>query len=156
MFTYTIDRKPEITDLNGNVIVDFVTPLFNKNSTGIEDYMVRRIDSEKYAMRPDLISFAMYGTEDYAEFILKFSGISNPFTLCEDDVLKIPNDQEVQGMMFVNHTDEVVDYTDVETKIRNSFKYYDPTLNMYTKDGQSYRDLKNMKIPSGIIDAGKI
>lgn len=156
MFTYTIDRKPEITDLNGNVIVDFVTPLFNKNSTGIEDYMVRRIDSEKYAMRPDLISFAMYGTEDYAEFILKFSGISNPFTLCEDDVLKIPNDQEVQGMMFVNHTDEVVDYTDMETKIRNSFKYYDPTLNMYTKDGQSYRDLKNMKIPSGIIDAGKI
>jgi len=55
--------------------------------------MVRRIDSEKYAMRPDLISFAMYGTEDYAEYILKFSGISNPFTLCEDDVLKIPNDQ---------------------------------------------------------------
>ena len=60
MFTYTIDRKPEITDPNGNTIVDFVQPLFNKNSTGIEDYMVRRIDSEKYAMRPDLISFAMY------------------------------------------------------------------------------------------------
>ena len=156
MFTYTIDRKPEITDPNGNTIVDFVQPLFNKNSTGIEDYMVRRIDSEKYAMRPDLISFAMYGTEDYAEYILKFSGISNPFTLCEDDVLKIPNDQQVYGMMYVNHPEETVIANDNEAQIRNSFKYYDPQLNMYRQDGQSYRDLKNMKIPSGVIDPTRI
>ena len=156
MFTYTIDRKPEITDPNGNTIVDFVQPLFNKNSTGIEDYMVRRIDSEKYAMRPDLISFAMYGTEDYAEYILKFSGISNPFTLCEDDVLKIPNDQQVYGMMYVNHPEETVVANDNEAQIRNSFKYYDPQLNMYRQDGQSYRDLKNMKIPSGVIDPTRI
>ena len=47
MFTYTIDKKPTITDPNGNNIIDFVTPLFNKNSTGVADYMIRRVDAEK-------------------------------------------------------------------------------------------------------------
>lgn len=51
-----------------------------------------RINADKYQMRPDLISMAMYGDIDEAEYILKFSGISNPFSLDKDDVLKIPND----------------------------------------------------------------
>ena len=156
MFTYTIDNKPEITDAKGNKIINFVTSLFNKNSTYISDYLIRRVDSDKYAMRPDLVSMAMYGTEDYAEYILKFSGISNPFSLCGDDVLKIPNEQMAYGMMAVNNDEQDTQVDNTLAQIRNSFKYYDPSLNMYTKDGQSYRDLKNMKIPSGIIDAGKI
>ena len=156
MFTYTIDKKPDIRDPKGNIIKNFATSLFNKNSTGISDYLVRRVDSEKYAMRPDLISFAMYGKDLFAEYILKFSGISNPFSLYDEDVLKIPNEQMVYGMMAVNHPEEEVSDGNNLAQIRNSFKYYDPSLNMYTKDGQSYRDLKNMKIPSGIIDAGKI
>ena len=157
MFNYTIDKKPEITDSKGNTIVDFVQPLFNKNSTGIKDYKVRRLDSEKYVMRPDLVSFAMYGDIDGAEYILKFSGISNPFTLADDDVLMIPNDQEVYGMFAYNNPGDDTDKVNtVEAQIRNNFKYYDPLLNKYTKDGQSYKDLANLKMPSGIIDKGKI
>jgi hypothetical protein len=68
--------------------------------------MIRRIDSEKYAMRPDLISFAMYGTDEYAEYILKFSGISNPFSLSDDDILKIPNESEAYGMFAINTPDD--------------------------------------------------
>jgi len=103
MFEYTLDNKPEIRDKKGNTIIDLVQPLFNKNSTGVADYMIRRVGNKKFAMRPDLVSFAMYGDTDKTEYILKFSGISNPFTLNDDDVLKIPNDQEVYGMMAVNH-----------------------------------------------------
>lgn len=157
MFEYTIDKKPQITDRNGNTIINFVTPLFNKNSTGVQDYMIRRIGSEKYEMRPDLVSFAMYGDTDKTEYILKFSGISNPFTLDGDDVLKIPNDQEVYGMMAVNSPDNSVEDTRArEARVRNNFKYYDPTLNNYNKNGESYRNLADKKIPSGIIDKGKI
>lgn len=156
MFTYTIDRKPTITDPNGNEIVDFVKPLFNKNSTGVEDYKIRKVNSEKYSMRPDLVSFAMYGSIDEAEYILKYSGISNPFTLDEDDVLMIPNDTEAYGMMAANTPEVQEGPVSKEAEIRNNFKYYDPTLNKYDKDGQSYRDLENMKMPSGIIDKGKI
>jgi len=92
MFVYTIDKKPEITDSKGNTIVDFIKPLFNNESTGVADYQIMRVDAEKYQMRPDLISMAMYGDIDEAEYILKFSGISNPFSLDKDDILKIPND----------------------------------------------------------------
>ena len=157
MFEYTIDKKPEITDRKGNNIIDFVKPLFNKNSTGVKDYMIKKIGSEKYAMRPDLVSFAMYGDTDKTEYILKFSGISNPFTLYDEDVLKIPNDQEVYGMMAINSNEHEIDDTRArEARVRNNFKYYDPNLNQYTKDGQSYKNLENKKIPSGIIDKGKI
>ena len=157
MFKYTIDNKPTIKDKKGNVIVDFLKPLFKRNSVDVQDYMIKRVDSEKYAMRPDLISFAMYGTDEYAEYILKFSGISNPFSLGDDDVLKIPNDNEAYGMMAANSpADDKERVNATEAAIRNSFKYYDPELNRYMQDGQSYKDLKDKKIPSGIIDAGKI
>ena len=157
MFEYTIDKKPEIRDKKGNTIIDFVTPLFNKNSTGIADYMIRRVGNKKFVMRPDLVSFAMYGDTDKTEYILKFSGISNPFTLNDDDVLKIPNDQEAYGMMAVNHEEEDINITRTrEAQIRNNFKYYDPILNSYNKDGTSYKNLQDKKMPSGIINKGKI
>lgn len=151
MFTYTLDSKSEIKDSNGNTIVDFITPLFNKNSTGVKDYMVRRINADKYVMRPDMVAMAMYGDVDKAEYILKFTGISNPFTLDKDDVLKIPNPTEVYGMMATNHPDEDPRNKDNGTKIRNRFKYYDPSLNKYHGNYDSYRQLEKMKIPSGRI-----
>lgn len=152
MFKYTIDSKPFITDSNGNTIVDFVTPLFNKNSTGVNDYKIKRVSSEKYEMRPDLVSFAMYGDIDMAEYILKFTGISNPFTLSKDDILKIPNDTEVYGMMAANHPEDNTETNkSTEASIRNNFRYYDPTLNKYDKNGESYKELAKKKIPSGII-----
>lgn len=156
MFNYTIDNRQTITDQKGNIIVDFCTPLFSTNSTGVEDYQIIKVDSPKYNMRPDLVSMAMYGSIDEAEYILKFSGISNPFTLSDEDILKIPNDTEVYGMMKANAPEETENLQTIEANIRNNFKYYDPTLNPYNKDGQSYKDLENKKIPSGIIDKGKI
>jgi len=41
-------------------------------------------------MRPDLISISYYNTPKYADIILKFNGISNPFSIKEDDILHIP------------------------------------------------------------------
>lgn len=152
MFKYTIDSKSEIVDQNNNTIIDFITPLFNKNSTGVKDYKIKRINSQKYVMRPDLISFAMYGDIDMAEYILKFSGISNPFTLDTVDVLKIPNDSEVFGMLTANNPlDTNNTQKNKEASIRNNFKYYDPSLNRYSNNGESYKELQNKSIPSGII-----
>ena len=44
-----------------------------------------------YIARPDLISFAIYGDDKYADIICKINGISNPFELNEGDMLFIPN-----------------------------------------------------------------
>lgn len=48
------------------------------------------IVNKYYVARPDLISLAVYGTDEYGDMICKFNGISNPFELNEDMVLFIP------------------------------------------------------------------
>jgi len=32
-------------------------------------------------MRPDKVAFAEYGKDEYTEYILKYSGVSNPFSI---------------------------------------------------------------------------
>ena len=44
-----------------------------------------------YVARPDLISLAVYGTDQYADILCKINGISNPFELNEGMILLIPN-----------------------------------------------------------------
>ena len=48
------------------------------------------IVNEHYVARPDLISLAVYGTDEYADIICKYNGISNPFELNENDVIYAP------------------------------------------------------------------
>lgn len=44
--------------------------------------------------RPDLISLKFFGDHSYTDLILKFNGISNPFSMSEGDVVEIPQNQE--------------------------------------------------------------
>lgn len=46
---------------------------------------------EEGEMRPDLVSHGFYGDTKYADAILKYNGISNPFSLNSGDLLRIPN-----------------------------------------------------------------
>lgn len=109
--------------------------------------------SDVYHMRPDLVSQMMYDTEDYTEFVLKFAGISNPFTLDDDDVLLIPNDSQAVGMMADNkhEMNGAADGVSSGTmaQIRNFFKFVNTE---YQSDRSSYDRLKATKIPSGVID----
>lgn len=109
--------------------------------------------SDVYHMRPDLVSQMMYDTEDYTEFVLKFAGISNPFTLDDDDVLLIPNDSQAVGMMADNKNEMNGASDGVSSgtmaQIRNFFKFVNTE---YQSDRSSYDRLKATKIPSGVID----
>ena len=49
--------------------------------------------SKEYIARPDLISLAAYGIDNYADMICKANGISNPFELNEGMVIFIPYQQ---------------------------------------------------------------
>jgi hypothetical protein len=152
MFDYTIDNKNDITDYNGNVIKDLTTSIFSKNSTMVKDYEVIKIN-DYYQMRPDLVSQNMYDTTKYTEFVLKYSGISNPFTLDKDDVLMIPNETQANGMMSYNNNTESNNNTDgIIAQIRNYYKFVNQE---YKSDSTSYDNLANKDIPSGIIDTTK-
>ena len=58
------------------------------------DTMVEHVVADREVGRPDLISLKYYGIQSLTDLILKFNGISNPFSLNEGDVLEIPVNQD--------------------------------------------------------------
>jgi len=88
-FTLTQDTKSIITNPNDNVqYVDLIAKdiVYADNGTppqGVSYFLV----NEDTAMRCDLISKSMYGNYDHVEKILKFNGISNPFSIDNGDIL---------------------------------------------------------------------
>lgn len=149
MFNYSLDQKPVITDNKGNKIVDLAQSIFARSASTINQYTVKRLSTQAI-MRPDIVSLGEYDTTEYTEFILKYTGISNPFTLAADDILMIPNAQEAQGQMRVNNPDDTLDSDGTkDAAIRNYFKFVNQD---YKKDKSSYDNLANMKFESAIPD----
>lgn len=64
----------------------------------IKDSMEVIVVNKYYIARPDLISLAVYGSDEYGDFICKFNGISNPFELNEDMVLYIPSKSDIDNI----------------------------------------------------------
>lgn len=48
------------------------------------------------AMRPDIIAKVAYGDSGMLDYILKFNGISNPFSIQEGDILFIPESEDMK------------------------------------------------------------
>lgn len=87
-FTKTVDSKPNYVDNNNNVIVDLIIKdVIDNNIAEFPDVIDYFLVSDEDAMRIDLVSFKMYGNVNYAEGILKFNQISNPYAIDSGDVL---------------------------------------------------------------------
>ena len=65
------------------------TMLFTNKAaqTGVREHIVR----EDEVTRPDLIALEYYGDQSKTDIILKYNGISDPFSLQPGDVLEIPS-----------------------------------------------------------------
>jgi hypothetical protein len=79
-------KNKKISEIDDKIIMTEPTLLF-------PDYIaiskVFAVDSY-YAGRIDLISLSVYNSADYVDQLLKFNGISNPFSINEGDTLFIP------------------------------------------------------------------
>lgn len=147
MFTNTLDKKPFVTDKNGNSIVDLTKSIFTQQAAGLNTYQTVRLN-EHYQMRPDKVAFAEYGTDEYTEYILKYSGVSNPFSMDKDDVLFIPEPFEAAAQMQ--------DVEDTTEKIKQQVQtYYKFTNKDFKSDSASYDNLAKKKIGSGIPEMGQ-
>jgi hypothetical protein len=71
---------------NGKVVMTEPVVLF----TNVTDILGSFIVDSEYAGRIDLIALEVYGSASQADYILKYNGISNPFSIEEGDVLLIP------------------------------------------------------------------
>ena len=135
MFVSSLDTKTLFTRPDGTVVRDLTQGMFELKNRDYIAYNVYRVPKE-YVMRPDLISKSVYNNSLYAEVILKFNGISNPFTINEGDIILIPDLDAAKGKMKELGTSESQNNA---AKIRNSYKYIDP-LKMPTKGDREALD----------------
>lgn len=148
MFKYSLDQKNTITDNNGNEIVDLASSMFRKDAGIPANYEIKSV-TETYNMRPDLVAVGEYGTDEGTEMILKYSGISNPFSFGENDIIMIPVYADVMNSMKAEVPEDEDLKEQNEILIRNYFKFNNPDA--YKTDTTSYDALNNLNIPSGAI-----
>lgn len=86
-----LQNKRKLIDKNGNVYWDLIGVSFKpKDNTRIKDFII--VDSSN-VMRPDKLSIIAYGIPSYADILMKFNAISNPFTINIGDIILIPDIQ---------------------------------------------------------------
>lgn len=151
MFDKTVDTKP-IVSVDGESLRDLTVSIFDPSSRPIEAYSLYKV-TERYIMRPDLISIEYYGSDAYTEMILKYNGISNPFSLKEGDILLLPDIENIYKPTISKTVSSmsVSDEVKVEEKndIRKSYKYVNPNkLKEVAKGFQSNERFDNLAIPS--------
>ena len=72
---------------NGKLIMTEPTVLFNSGT----EYFARYTVDDRSAGRIDLIALDCYSDSSYADYILKYNNISNPFLIETGDILLIPD-----------------------------------------------------------------
>ncbi len=152
MFLNSLDQKPLLAKDDGNVIRDLTQSMFTFKTNNYISYQAYRVPTE-YAMRPDLIAQSVYNNTINAEFILKYNGISNAFTISPGDVILIPDLDSAKD----NIRKEGEGADSPENKIRLSYKYIDPTK-APTKDKTAVafegRNLREGALPPNIAEEG--
>ena len=123
MFTNTIDKKNTYTNNDGIELVDLSDSIFNSNLKAVTCSFYKV--TKEMQMRPDLLSIASFGEDTYAEMIIKYSEICNPFAIEEDDVIAVPSlnsvYNEVKDVILSNNTEDESTYN----LVKNYHKYID-------------------------------
>jgi len=153
MFDNSLDLKPNFKRPDGIELKDLTCSMFNLQSKSYVTYSLYKVPAE-FAMRPDLISAAVYNSTAYAEIILKFNGISNPFTIKEGDIILIPNLDSVRDII----SPRPGSIADTGKKLRDSYKYIDPTKVPKSDNKFQSRELINIPdeaLPPNITKEGE-
>ncbi len=150
MFDNSIDNKPLFTKTDGQVVRDLTQTMLDNAVTPGLSYTAFKVPLE-YVMRPDLIAKAVYNSTQYTEIILKFNGISNPFSIDEGDLILVPNLDGAKEKIIKTEKGHKTDLA----KIRNSYKYIDPAK-IPTKSASlidyDNRELKNTFLPPNFAE----
>jgi hypothetical protein len=120
LFLETLIKKREF-DNNGDKIIDLTVSTIKYSSE--PDIKTAIIVSEDLAMRPDLIARIQYGDANKLDYILKYNGISNPFSLAPGQLLIIP-EEDSMGKQFINPKVQSMGDSAGGNEIRN--KIFDP------------------------------
>lgn len=145
MFGKSLDNKKKYTLEDGTEVIDLAESIFDPNKAMTQVCSIYKVRKE-YEMRPDLISMVLYGTTDYTEMILKYSLISNPFSIERDDLIYAA----AMANIYNPVKDVVVESNGVFDAVKNYHKYIDPNK-VPNKAGS---DKVNVSIPGAQQNGG--
>ena len=134
LFIETLLRKRYFTKPNGDTVIDLTFSSINltaKTPTEVNVVML----TEDMAMRPDMVAKAVYGDDSKLDFILKYNGVSNPFSVNAGDIFVVPDPLMMARMFMMPEADDTTEYN---TNIRD-FNKIDP---LTKKDNRRLEMLK--------------
>jgi hypothetical protein len=120
MFSRSLDGKKNYILEDGTEAVDLSESIFDPNKAMTQVCSIYKVRKE-YEMRPDLVSMTLYGSTDYAEMILKYSLINNPFALEKDDLIYAAALSSIYNPL----KDTDLDNNGVFDAVKNYHKYID-------------------------------
>lgn len=98
LLTKLLRVKKFFTKPNGDKIVDLVSATFDfEKAEGYSQGFVRVMEEE--TMRPDLLAVRLYSDQNLYESLLKYNGISNPFSLEANTILLTPQFKDLERMI---------------------------------------------------------
>lgn len=90
--TYSILQNKPKKHKNNEEYIDLLAKTFNDKDIKLGTFLLTQ---KEYIGRPDLVSLAYYGTDQYADIICKLNGIQNPFELNENQWIRVPSVDEI-------------------------------------------------------------
>lgn len=122
----------------------------DKDDVVVREHVVR----EDEVTRPDLIAIEYYGGEQFVEYILKWNGISDPFSLQPGDVIEIPP----QGLS-TSILPRPVGIVEEDNPIKNQFMQAKndrlPKKDQRRLDALKKKYNKDILLPPNVIALGK-
>lgn len=146
----TLDKK---RIENGKVIMTEPTLLFNK---GTNYFAVYNVD-DRSAGRIDLIALDCYSDESYADYILKYNNISNPFSIAAGDVLYIP-DKTVVLAAWKKPASKNVEVNAVKDKFLNTKRLTvkdQKRIEYLLRKAAEYQNGATELLPPNVLKTGK-
>lgn len=124
-----LSAKPygEFQDKDGNTekAYDLFRKTFNNEQSLTNDLVTYIEVTEEYVARPDLVSLALYGSDQYADILCKINGLSNPFELNTGMILKCPVLQMMQylGILMPDPVEGFIEDEDKQAFVDNKDNY---------------------------------
>ena len=93
-----LNQKRDFTKTNGDTVNDLIRRSISFRGVLVNQGRTYAVE-EGLQMRGDLISKIFYQTSSFLCVLLKYNGISNPFSLAIGDVIKVPDGSVLSSML---------------------------------------------------------
>lgn len=156
-----LERKPLATTKDGEKYVDLTAPSMRYSyDPYLEDFCVV---NEQTQMRPDLLSRTAYGSTDFWDILLKYNGVSNPFSLNNNDFMLIPSLNDMQDQLAPDSAQNAIaesvrnQYVDVSKKSKVDPKLANiqkKRIDALQKKAKNFKTPSTSNLPPNLAEAG--